>query len=135
MIKGIRILLALSALAVGVGATAACGGVPGNAVAEVDGEAIEKTSFDHWMTVAAKSSGQAGAQTPKPPEFTACVAQKRKTAAKPAEGQPRQTDKQLKDQCRQEYQAMRDQIMQLLISFEWVQGEAEQLGIKVTDAE
>ena len=59
MIKAARIALSLVAVA-GVGATfAACGGVPGNAVATVDGEAIDKTEFSHWLTVAAKSSGQA----------------------------------------------------------------------------
>ena len=55
MIKAARIALSLAAV-VGVGATfAACGGVPGNAVATVDGEAIDKEEFTHWMTVAAKS--------------------------------------------------------------------------------
>ena len=53
MIKAARIALSLTAVA-GVGATfAACGGVPGNAVATVDGEAIEKLDFTHWMAVAA----------------------------------------------------------------------------------
>ena len=45
MIKAARLVLSLCAL-VGVGATvAACGGVPGNAVATVDGESIDKTDF------------------------------------------------------------------------------------------
>ena len=45
MIKAARIVLSLAAVA-GVGATfAACGGVPGNAVATVDGEAIDKEEF------------------------------------------------------------------------------------------
>ena len=45
------------------------------------------------------------------------------------------TDEQLKTQCKQEYDALRDQVMQLLISFQWIAGEAEEQGIKVTDAE
>jgi len=128
-------MLSLSAL-VAVSALTACGGaggVPDNAVAEVDGEAIEKTTFDHWMTVAAKAGG--ATSVPKPPEYTACVAQKRKTAPKPAKGQPKPTDKQLTDQCRTEYNGLRDQIMSLLISFRWIEGEAEDQGIKLTDAE
>ena len=125
-------LLALLALPVLV---AACGGVPGNAVATVDGEAIEKSQFDHWLTIAAKSGGQQAAQIPKPPEFTACIANKRKTLPKPAKGQPKTTDAQLKTQCKQEYEALRDQVLQLLISFEWIEGEAEELGVKVSDAE
>jgi foldase protein PrsA len=128
-IATILALLALPAL------FAACGGVPGNAVATVDGEAIEKSSFDHWLSIAAKSGGQQAAQIPKPPDYKACVANKRKTLPKPAKGQPKVTDAQLKTQCKQEYEALRDQVLQLLISFEWIEGEADSLGIKISDAE
>ena len=38
------------------------------------------------------------------------------------------TDAQLKTQCKQEYNALRDQVLQLLISFEWIEGEAEGAG-------
>jgi foldase protein PrsA len=135
MIKGIRILLALSALALSAALVAGCGGVPGNAVAEVDGTAIEKSAFDHWLNVAARSSGQPDAKVPKPPEYGDCVAAKRKSTPKPAKGQPKVTDDQLKAQCKTEYEQLRDQVLQLLISFEWLEGEAEEQGIKVTDAE
>src|SRR4051812_14885048 len=80
---------------------AACGGVPGNAVATVDGESIEKKTFDHWMTIASKSGGQQATQIPQPPAFTACIANKRKTLPKQAKGQPKVTDTQLKTQCKQ----------------------------------
>src|SRR5215210_8825566 len=87
MIKAVRLTLALAALAAPAALVAGCGGVPGNAVAEVDGQAIEKSDYDHWINVAARSSGQgASAQVPKPPEYTACVAAKRKTTPKPAKG-------------------------------------------------
>ena len=92
---------------------AACGGVPGNAVATVDGEAIEKKTFDHWMQVAAKSGGQPAEAMPQPPEYTACIDNKKKTLPKPAKGQPKVTDDQLKTQCEQEYEALRDQVLQL----------------------
>src|SRR3954447_21023541 len=136
MIKAARIALSLVAVA-GVGATfAACGGVPGNAVATVDGEAIDKQDFSHWMTVAAKSSGQANAAVPDPDaDYVKCVAAKRKSTPAPAKGQPKVTDTQLKTQCKQEYDQLRNQVLQLLISFKWIQGEAEAKGIKVTDAE
>ena len=129
-----RIAGALCALALPV-ILAACGGVPGNAVATVDGEAIEKKTFDHWLSVAAKSGGQQAGQIPKPPEYAECIATKRKTLPKPAKGQPKVTDDQLKTQCKQEYEALRDQVLQLLISFEWIEGEAADQGIKVSDAE
>jgi len=129
LIAGVALTLVLAVV------VAACGGVPGNAVATVDGEPIEKESFDHWIQVAAKSSGTPGAKVPDSPDFTQCVADKRKAQPEPEKGQPNVTDAQLKTQCRQEYNALRDQVLQLLISFEWIQGEAEELGVKVTDAE
>jgi len=132
--RHLRILLALLVLAVPATVVAACGGVPGNAVAEVDGEAIEKSSFDHWMSVAARSGGQ-GASVPKPPDYKECVAQQRKMQPQPAKGQPKVTDAQLKSQCKQQYEALRDQIVQLLASFRWIEGEAEEMDIKVTDAD
>jgi parvulin-like peptidyl-prolyl isomerase len=135
MMKAVRLVLALCALAAIVAVGAGCGGVPGNAVAEVDGNAIDKDQFNHWMNVAAKTSGQPSATVPDSPDFKNCIAQKRKTAPKPAKGQPKTTDEQLKDQCKQEYDALRDQVMQLLTSFQWIEGEAEEQGIKVSDAE
>jgi foldase protein PrsA len=113
----------------------ACGGVPGNAIAEVDGEAIEKTSFDHWMSVAAKSGGQPGAATPDPPDYAKCVAALKKVQPKPAEGQPKVSDAQLKTQCKQQYESLRDQVVQLLASFKWIEGEAEEMELKVSDQE
>lgn len=136
MIKAARIALSLTAV-VGVGATfAACGGVPGNAVATVDGEAVNKDQFNHWMTVAAKSTGQPNAAVPDPDaDYKKCIAAKRKATPAPAKGQPKVTDEQLKTQCKQEYDQLRNQVMQLLISFQWIQGEAETMDVKVTDAE
>jgi len=136
MIKAARIVLSLAAIT-GVGATfAACGGVPGNAVATVDGETIDKTDFSHWMAVAAKSTGAANAAVPDPEAgYAKCVASKRKSTPAPAKGQPKVTDAQLKTQCKQEYEQLRNQVLQLLISFKWIQGEADAKNIKVSDAE
>jgi len=136
MIKAARIVLSLLAVT-GVGATfAACGGVPGNAVATVDGESIDKQEFAHWMGVAAKASGQANAAVPDPENgYSKCVAAKRKATPAPAKGQPKVTDEQLKTQCKTEYEQLRNQVVQLLISFAWIQGEADAQDIKVSDAE
>src|SRR4051794_21028234 len=97
---------ALCLLAVPVLALAACGGdnVPGNAVAKVDDRLTPKQNFDHWRKAAAISSRGAHqtsgapptAQVPAPPSFTACVANKKKTAAKPAKGQPQPKDSDYK---------------------------------------
>jgi foldase protein PrsA len=128
-------VLALGAFFVPAAIFAGCGGgLPGNAVAEVDGTAIEKDTYEHWLNVAAKSSGP-DAKVPVPPDYKDCIAQLKKTAAKPAEGQPKQTDADYKKQCEQQYNQLRDQVLGLLISFEWIEREAEDQGIKVTDAE
>jgi foldase protein PrsA len=135
MMKTKLCTLALGAFFVPAAIFAGCGGVPGDAVATVDGTSISKSDFDHWMTVAAKSGGQSGAAAPKPPGFADCIKQKRKTTPAPAKGQPKVTDSQLKTQCKQEYNSLRDQVMQLLVSFEWIEGEAKAKDIKVSDNE
>src|SRR5215213_2841378 len=134
MIKAVRLVLTLCVLGAAV-VVIGCGGVPGNAVATVDGNSIDKDDFNHWMAVAAKTSGQPKASVPDSPDFKKCIAEKRKTLPKPAKGQPETTDAQLKDQCKQEYTALRDQVMQLLTRFQWIEGEAKEQGIKISDAE
>jgi parvulin-like peptidyl-prolyl isomerase len=134
MIKAVRLVLTLCVLGAAV-ILVGCGGVPGNAVATVDDNAINKDDFNHWMAVAAKTSGQPNASVPDSPDFKKCIEEKRKTLPKPAKGQPETTDKQLKEQCKQEYTALRDQVMQLLTRFQWIEGEAKEQGIKITDAE
>jgi foldase protein PrsA len=125
---------------------AACGGdsVPGDAVVRVADTSIKKTTFEHWLKVAAISSqgqlqsaqGKAPAvQIPQPPDFTACVANKKKTAPKPAKGQPTPTDASFKQQCKQEYDGLRDQVLQFLISAQWIQGESKKQDVKVSDAD
>jgi foldase protein PrsA len=137
MTKAARLILSLCAL-LGVSAVvAACGGgVPGNAVATVDGQTIDKADFTHWLAVAAKQSGQPGAVVPDPESnYVKCVAAKRKATPAPAKGQPKVTDAQLKTQCVTEYNQLRDQVIQLLISFKWIQGEAAAQKITVTPAD
>jgi foldase protein PrsA len=129
-----RIPLLIAACAVLV---AACGGgIPGDSVATVDGKNITKSTYDHWLNIAAKSAGPTGGGSiPKPPDYKDCIAEKRKTLPKPAKGQPQTTDAQLKTQCQSEYKALQQQVMQLLISFHWIEGEAKEQGVKVTDAD
>jgi parvulin-like peptidyl-prolyl isomerase len=136
MNKAARLVISACAL-LGVSATvAACGGVPGNAVATVDGQAIDKADFTHWMNVAAKTSGQTSTAVPDPQDgYKQCIAARRKATPKPAKGQPKVTDAQLKSQCVQQYNTLRDQVLQLLISFKWIQGEADSMGVKVSDAD
>jgi foldase protein PrsA len=139
--RSLRSLLALGALILCGGLLAACGdSVPSGAVAKVGNVTISKASFTHWLTVAQKS--QAASTTPgapvaplDPPNFSACVAFHQKNDPKPPKGQPNPTPASLKTQCQQLYNAARDQVMPFLITADWLQGEAADQGVKVTDAE
>ena len=120
----------------------ACGGdVPGNSVAKIGDQSIRRTTFDHWMKIAAVSAaGQTAttgatpkAQVPDAPKFTQCVAQKKATAAKPAKGQPEPTEAQLKGQCQQEYNQLRDQVLEFLIRGNWIEQETKKQKLSVSN--
>jgi foldase protein PrsA len=140
-------LLALCAFFVAAIALAACGGssIPGNSVAKVGDTSITKNDFNHWLTIAATSSqgqadpdiasGKKKASIPDAPKFTQCVASKKATAPAPAKGQPKPTDAQFKTQCQTEYNGLRDQVLQFLISAQWIVGESKDQGIKITNSE
>jgi foldase protein PrsA len=132
------LLSALGAFFVVAIVVAGCGdSVPGNAVAAVDGSSISKTDFDRWFGIAVSTSQGPTAQKVQyvNPDFVACVANKRKTAPKPAKGQPKTTDTQYKAQCKQEYESLRDQVMQFLILEKWINGEADSQGVKLSAKE
>jgi foldase protein PrsA len=83
------LILALAALTLATG----CGGVPGSAVATVDGQEIDREVYDRWLASARKSSER-------------------------------------KDQ-----KALRAQVLQQLISHQWLEAEAEDRGISIPDDE
>jgi foldase protein PrsA len=136
--RHLRSLSALGAFFVVMIALAACGdSVPSNAVASIDGDNISTTEFRKWLGIAASTSQPQGAARVAytPPDYASCVAAKKKSAPKPAKGQPSQTDAQLRAQCKQEYEGLRDQVMQFLILQKWVDGEAADQGVKLSAAE
>lgn len=143
MSKTLRCIPALGAVFFALLGLSACGGgIPGDAVVQVGGTSITKTTFQHWLSVAAASSAQTTAGTtapkpvvPDPPTYSACVAHLQATAAKPAKGQAKPTPAQLKSQCEQQYKTLQQEVLGFLISSQWVIGEAGDQGVKVSDAE
>jgi foldase protein PrsA len=138
--RSLRFLLAPGAFFVLAVLLSACGsGVPGNAVARVGDDVIRRTTFDHWLRVAALSSappgGSAQVSIPDPPGYRRCIAARRRTLPKPPPGQPGITDAQIRQQCRQEYEGLRDQVMQFLIQGEWIEGEAVTQKVSVSNKE
>jgi foldase protein PrsA len=137
VLRAFRIVPALGAVLFALVGLSACGGIPGDAVVSVDGNSITKTTFNHWLSVAAASSATTpGAKPtiPVPPNYTACVASA-KAAAKPVKGQPAPTEAALKSQCAQQYKSLQQEVLGFLISSNWVIGEAKSLGVKISDAE
>src|SRR5918995_6525897 len=128
-------ILALAAASLGVAAFAGCGNdVPAGAVAKVGDATITQDEFDKWLNTAAKGNAQGGtAVVPDPPEFTKCIAAKAKAPL--PEDQKKPLDAALKKQCKADYDRLKQEVMQFLIQAEWVQQEAEDQEIKVTDAQ
>jgi foldase protein PrsA len=129
----LKILIPLALTGISAAALTACGNdVPPNAVAKVGDETITQDEFDKWVTTAVKSQAQGGpAVVPDPPDFTKCVAAKKKAPA--PEGQAKQSDSALKKQCKTEWDTLKTEVMQFLIQSEWVQQEAEKRDIEVAD--
>jgi foldase protein PrsA len=140
MSRALKFLPALGAFFVIAVLISACGdSVPGNSVVRVDDNTIKTSTFKHWLRVAALSSQPPGStaavSVPDPPNFTKCVAAKTKAAPKPAKGQPKPSTAQFKAQCKQEYEGLRDQVLQFLIQAQWIQGEAKDQNVKISAAE
>jgi foldase protein PrsA len=121
--------------------TACGGGIPSDAVVQVGSNPITKSTFEHWLSVAAASSATTTGKTaakpvlPVPPNYTECIAHLEATAPKPAKGQAKPTTAQLKSECEQQYTSLKQEVLGFLISSEWVIGEASHLGVNVSDAE
>jgi foldase protein PrsA len=141
--KPVRWIAALGAVLFTVGGLAACGsGLPSDAVVQVNGQPISKATFDHWLSVAASASAAAvpgqtapKAAVPEPPAYTKCIAHLKETEPKPAKGQKPKTEAVLKTQCEQQYKALQQTTLGFLISADWVMGQAEEQGVKLSDKE
>lgn len=145
VMKIVRLIPALGAVFLALLGLAACGSsssVPGNAVAKVEGTTISNAAFKHWLGVAAVSSvSGALAQkpvTPEPPDYTACIAHlktvgEEELKAKAITKVP--TEAKLKTVCETQYKTFKQEVMSFLLSSQWVLGEANSLGIKLSDQE
>jgi foldase protein PrsA len=114
-------VLALTALVV-----AGCGsGVPADSVASVDGTQIKKDEFNHWLSVASKQQAVSGqtAVVPDPPNYSKCVAALQKVPV--AKGQQKPSAAALKSQCQQQYEGLKQQVMQFLVQSQWLLQEAD----------
>jgi parvulin-like peptidyl-prolyl isomerase len=101
------ILIAIVVALVIAAIASSAGGVESGDVADVEeAGAISQGDFDHWLTVVASQ--------PQPGQ--------KKPAAPPKPGS-------------RQYDAVKQQVMQFLVSSKWIEGEAKDRGLSATDAE
>lgn len=101
------------------------GGVPDDAVASVDGNAIPIAQFNKTLKV---NAAQTGGVVPDPPNYTKCIANKKKTS-------PKLSQSALKKQCEKEWDQSKTTIMTSLVQQKWFELEAEERGINISDAD
>jgi hypothetical protein len=116
---------------------AGCGKADDVAV-RVGSHKLTTATVHHWMSaLRGKGSNlhEPGPPVPVPPQFKACVASERAHPSPELLARPHTTTAQLKAFCDFEYRRFRLKALYLLISYQWVTGEAAELGVKLDRAE
>jgi hypothetical protein len=105
---------------------------PNAVVARVGGYAITRARFVPRLLAQKKSTGP---HAPVPPDFTACIAHLKATAAQSGESGSKPSVASLKSQCLAEYQALEENALEPLITDQWVIGGAAEEGVTVSQGE
>jgi foldase protein PrsA len=135
--RSISALGAVFFAAVGI---AACGGggIPSDAVVQVNGNPVTKSTFEHWIKVAASTAaGTTGSKPviPDPPSYSACIAHLQATQPKPAKGQSAPSEAQLKTQCEEQYATLKKSTLSFLIQSEWIIAQAKEMNLSASNQE
>jgi len=94
--------------------------------------------FAHWMSITARRDAESGNEAgpfeksitvPDPPNYTVCV----DSLASEAGATPNRSN--LKQQCEQRYTALKEQVLESLITAEWFFAEGEVRGLRVSTGE
>src|SRR5437868_4632342 len=105
----------------------------------VDGTPITSAAFNHWLGVAAYSGASGpfakNVTVPDPPSYTKCIAHFKEINEGPEGAKQRLKEPELKKQCEAQYKALTQEVLGFLSSSQWVLGEADALGVKVSDKE
>ena len=132
----LKLTFALAAVGGAALITSGCGNdVPSGAVAKVGDSTIEKSEFDKWFATATKSATQGGAAAAPDPDddFEKCA---QAIVSQPVpQGSQKPSEEDARKQCKDQYEQLKDEVMQFLIQAEWVEQEAENQDVKVSDAE
>jgi hypothetical protein len=110
-------------------------------VARIDGHAITLPELGHWTEIEAvlayetvpKKPVPAGV-IPDPPSYAKCIAYLR-TVEVLGQSPTRRTPTQLKHQCEARREQLLRHVLDILITYYWLRGEAAERGLKVSPAE
>ena len=105
--------------------------VPRDAAAEVIGQPITVTAFDHWMLVAAKASADPGSVVVvplQPPGFASCVGQVREKLHRLA----RDSNAKIRLYCQRLFRSLNSDVLDFLIKAHWYEAAAAHRGIVFT---
>jgi hypothetical protein len=111
--------------------SAGCGDRKGATAVQVGKRTITTGEVEHWISVLkARGSGgtEPGPPAPVPPGYTACIAYARLHQS-PALASTPEIPKQPRAYCEFEYRRFKLKAVYLLVSHQWILGEAAELGI------
>jgi hypothetical protein len=136
------LLTVVSSAVLGCGSSGDDSGRRSERVVEVAGRVITKEALEHWIHIAAIRDYELFPTKPvppwvipDPPRFVRCIAH---LASKPdltRYQSPVEQHTEFMGQCERTYQQLRIQVLGALISGEWLIGEGEARGLKLTAAE
>jgi foldase protein PrsA len=126
-----------AAIATAVTVSACGSGMPGNAVVQIGSATISMAALDHWTVVANDGSqlqsGTKASPAPIPPDYTACIAGQEKTAGNTAASKTPVAVASDKATCESDFEGtLMPEVLNYLIPRMWIQGEAYDRGIHVT---
>jgi hypothetical protein len=144
--KALRLLslsLAVALLGAGLSACGGCGGAKSatdSIVARIGSKTITTETLDHWTATFVRGDFYATTRkkappglATNPPDYSACVAAAKEIRS-PQATEPRLTDEQLRQKCRELYESVKREALSYLISVIWSEGQAAEQGFGVTDA-
>jgi hypothetical protein len=130
-------------VAIGLGLSA-CGDPPSTGdvvVAHVDRHSIAKATLDHWTDVEAVLAYETEPKhpvpsgvVPDPPTYSRCISYLDRTTS-PEPGQAVPTRAQLKRRCEERRRSLQRHVLDILLVYHWLRGEAAERRVKVTSAE
>jgi foldase protein PrsA len=138
---GVIAILSITACASGTSAETSTTTADATAAA-VAGRTVSKTAVAHWLSVEAIISREPNPQqpvpkgeVPDPPRYTACVAYMQATTPQAPSTPMKRTTAELKGECQKRYEAVRQRVIEILITYAWLSAEAAGQGITVSDSE